>query len=130
MFCARNCVLISLVRSAAELEVCWGQAAWLNGATGQFVALKAPGESNRPTTPGPGEGVPNTLVSAESHTPGIRQLSYRNMSTMRNLSVTAYAPDQSAFTETRLVLIGPPAVLPRDPLRAVQSLTISERSEK
>ena len=75
MFCARNCVAISSVTSAPDEAVCCGQFAWLNGAVGQFVELNTPGDSSIPTTPGAGDGVPKIVVSAVSHTPGMRQLS-------------------------------------------------------
>src|ERR1700735_5905195 len=79
MFCPRNCVASSLVKSAAELAVCCGQVAWLKlPAAVQVAELNTPGESNMPTTPGAGEGGPNTAVSSVAHTPGVRQVSSRH----------------------------------------------------
>ena len=59
--------------------------------------------------------------------PGMRQLSNRNISSMRNLLVTAYTPDQSAFTETRLASAGPDVVLSSVELRVTSPLRISSK---
>ncbi len=46
---------------------------------------------------------------------------------MRNLLVTAYTPDQSAFTETRLASAGPDVVLSSVELRVTSPLRISSK---
>src|SRR5580698_9049779 len=46
----------------------------------------------------------------------------------RSLSVTAYAPDQFAFTETRFASAGPEVVSPRDALRETHPFSCSRKS--
>ena len=82
-----------------------------------------------PTTPGAGEGRSkhSRVVACPTHQgcASCRSGRHRGCGACR---VTAYTPDQSAFTETRFASAGPLVVLPRSAVRAVHPFTVSRKS--
>src|SRR6476646_9990521 len=115
-FCPRKSLRLSTIKSAEELALCCGHVAAVNGG-GHVAALNTLGFDNRVA--------PKRFAVTRLQFPGMRKPSYRNMSTMRNLSVTRIVAPKSAAREIRCARAPPVREKLRTRLRVIRPLNNS-----